>query len=155
MEAFMKVKLGNFELPQVQEVHTYDRRSLAEHKPPGMPGSVFQNLGRHPTEIVLWGVATGPKARDFVEKLDDSFRAARPLPFTSTVVAGAGIRKTLIADLHLEDLAGKPERFSYGLRLQEYITPETKQTGGNLDSGIRSHAKKLVGQMASTLTKKK
>ena len=151
----MKVKLGNLELPQVQEVYTYDRRSLAEHKPPGMPGSLFQNLGRHPTEIVLWGVATGPKARDLVEKLDDSFRASQPLPFTTTVIAGAGIRQTLIADLHLQDLAGKPERFSYGLTLREYITPETKQTTAGLDSGIRSNAKKLVGQMASNLTKKK
>jgi hypothetical protein len=151
----MKVKLGNLELPQVQEVYTYDHRSLAEHKPPGMRGSVFQNLGRHPTEIVLWGVATGPKARDLVEKLDDSFRAAQPLPFMTTVIAGAGIRKTLIADLHLQDLAGKPERFSYALTLREYITPETKQTGAGLDSGIRSDAKKLVGQMASHLTKKK
>lgn len=151
----MKVKLGNLELPQVQEIYTYDRRSLAEHKPPGMRGSVFQNLGRHPTEIVLGGVATGPKARDLVEKLNDSFRDAQPLPFMATVIAGAGIRKTLIADLRLQDLAGKPERFSYGLTLREYITPETKQTGAGLDSGIRSNAKKLVGQMASNLTKKK
>ena len=151
----MKVKLGNLELPQVQEICTYDRRSLTEHKPPGMPGSLFQNLGRHPTEIVLWGVATGPKAQDLAEKLNDTFRKAKPLPFTATVIAGAGIRQTLIADLHLEDLAGKPQRFSYGLRLREYITPATKKSTAGIDSQARSGANKLVGQMVSSLTKKK
>jgi hypothetical protein len=151
----MKVKLGNLELPQVQEVATYDRRSLAEHKPPGMPGSLFQNLGRHPTEIVLWGVATGPKAREFAEKLDDQFRAAKPLPFTAKIITGAGIRKALIADLRLQDLAGKPWRFAYGLTLREYITPATKKSASAQDPGIRSDAKNLVNQMASNLTKKK
>jgi hypothetical protein len=151
----MKVKLGKLELPQVQEVATYDRRSLAEHKPPGMPGSLFQNLGRHPTEIVLWGVATGPKARDFVEQLDNTFRAAKPLPFSASTIAGAGIRQTLIADLRLQDFAGKPGRFSYELSLREHITPQTKKSTAALDSELRSNAKKRVGQMASSLTKKK
>jgi hypothetical protein len=139
----MRVKLDNLELPQVQEVATYDRRSLAEHKPPGMAGSLFQNLmGNHPTRIVLWGVATGPGARKFVESLDGKFRAAQPVPFAADIIAGAGISQMLIADLHLEELAGKPDRFSYILALREFIKTAKSEDRTVLDAGIRSDAKR-------------
>jgi hypothetical protein len=151
----MKMKLDDLELPQVQEVATYDRRTLAEHKPAGMAGSLFQNLGRHPTAIVLWGVATGPSARQFAEKLDRKFRAAKPVPFSGDIIAGAGISQTLIADLRLEDLAGKPERFAYALALREFLKPAKTEDRTELDAGIRSDAKKLVGQLTANLTKPK
>ena len=54
--------LDDLELPLVQELTTYDRRTLSELKPPGMSGSLLQNLGRRPLRIVLWGVATDPDA---------------------------------------------------------------------------------------------
>ena len=45
----MRPMLDDLELPQVQQVVTYERRALAEHKQPGMAGSLFQNMGRRPT----------------------------------------------------------------------------------------------------------
>jgi hypothetical protein len=150
----MKVKLADLELPQVQEITVYDRRALAEHKPPGMAGSLFQNLGRRPTGILLSGVATGPAAFQFMEKLQGKFRAAKPLPFTADVVAGAGIRQTLMADVRFQDLAGKPQRFAYVVDLREYIRPSKAENQTALNDGIRSEGRKLASDLAARLTKK-
>jgi hypothetical protein len=151
----MKVKVGGLELPQVQEVATFDRRSLAEQKAPGMAGTLFQNMGRHPTGITLCGIATGPKARDFVERLNAKFQAAKPVSFTVDIVTGAGIAQMLIADFAVQDIAGKPERFVYGLSLREYINPASGQDHSALNAGIRSQGRNLVRNMATNLTKKK
>jgi len=87
----MRPMLDDLELPQVQEISAYDRRTLAEHKPPGMSGNFLQNLGRRPTRLVLWGVATGPEALTFTQKLDNKFRSAKPVPFTADIVTDAEI----------------------------------------------------------------
>jgi len=151
----VKVKLADLELPQVQEIAVYDRRALAEHKPPGMAGSVFQNLGRHPTGILLTGVATGPTAFPFMEKLQGKFRAGKPVPFTADLIAGAGIRQTLIADLRFQDLAGKPQRFAYALDLRELIKPSKPENQSTLNEGIRSEGRKLTNDLVANLTKRK
>ncbi len=143
-ESIMQPMLDDLELPQVQEIVTCDRRSLAEHKPPGMAGSLLQNLGRRPSRVVLWGVATGPDARDFADKLDSKFRASKPVPFTTDIVADSKIDQVLIDDLRLQDLAGKPERFAYVLTLREFIKPVAPEDTSGLDLGILDEAKQLV-----------
>lgn len=115
--------LDDLELPLVQELTTYDRRTLSELKPPGMSGSLLQNLGRRPLRVVVWGVATDPGALTTVEQLDGKFRAAKPVPFTGDIVADAHLDVVLIEDLRLQELAGKPQRYSYVLTLREYIKP--------------------------------
>jgi hypothetical protein len=112
--------LDDLELPQVQEITTYDRRSLTELKPPGMAGNLVQNLGRRPMRVVLWGVATDD-ALGFSEKLDTKFRAAKAVPFVADIVADAKLDFVLVEDLRLQELAGKPQRFSYVLTLREFI----------------------------------
>ena len=151
----MKVKLADLELPQVQEIEVYDRRALAEHKPPGMAGSIFQNLGRNPTRIVLSGVATGASAFQFMEKLQGRFLAAKPVPFTADIIAGAGIHQTLIANVRVQDLAGKPQRFAYALDLREFIKPSKSENQAALNNGIRSEGQKRTKDLAAKLTKKK
>jgi len=60
----MRPMLDDLPLPQVQEISTNEQRALAEHKPPSMAGSLLQNMGRRPTHLTLWGVASGPEAKD-------------------------------------------------------------------------------------------
>ena len=131
----MRPMVDDVELELVQEITTYDLRNLAEHKPPGMDGNLLQNLGRRPTRLVLWGVATGPEALQTTQKLDEKFRAARPVSFTADIVNDAEIQKMFIDDLKIQDLAGKPERFAYVLALREFIEPvEPATTAGPLDT---------------------
>lgn len=141
--------LDDLELPQVQEIATLERRVLAEHKPPGMAGSLLQNMGRRPTRLTLWGVATGPEALDFVEKLDGKFRAGQPVPFTADIVAEAQIEQVVIDDLRLQDLAGKPQRYAYVLTLREHIAPVEAEDLSALNPDILDDA---VGLMNNVTT---
>jgi hypothetical protein len=142
--------LDGLPLDQVQEISTYERRTLAEHKPPGMSGSLLQNLGRRPTRLVLWGVATGPEALSFTQKLEEKFRAAKPVPFTADIVADAEIELMLIDDLKLQELAGKPERYSYVLTLREFIKPVEPATAAPaLDTDILGDALNQINSLTS------
>jgi len=140
----MRPMLDDLELLQVQEITTLDRRAVAEHKPPGLDGSVLQNLGRRPTRLTLWGVATGPEALKFIEQLNDKYRAGQPLAFTADIVADAEIEKMIIDDLQTQDLAGKPERFAYALTLREHIEPVEPESAPGLDADILGDA---LGQL--------
>jgi hypothetical protein len=142
--------LDDLELPLVQELTTYDRRMLSEHKPPGMQGSLLQNLGRRPLRIVLWGVATDPGAQTTVEQLDGKFRAAKPVPFAGDIVTDAGLDLVLIEDLRLQELAGKPQRFGYVLTLREYIKPvdPAPATETGIDTDILGDALDRVNTIA-------
>lgn len=132
--------LDDIELPLVREVATHDRRMLSELKPPGMAGSVVQNLGRRPLRVVVSGFATGPDALATVQTLDDKFRAAKPVPFVGDIVADANLDLVLIEDLRLEELAGKPERFRYELTLREFIKPVDPAPDPGLDLQIETDA---------------
>jgi hypothetical protein len=147
----MRPLLDDIELVQVQEIGTYDKRALAEHKPPGMAGSLLQNLGRRPARIVLWGVATGDKALEFTQKLDDKFRAGKPVPFIADIVSESQIQQVLIDDLRLQDLAGKPERYAYVLTLREFIEPVEPEDAPLLDDSILDEAQSIMDQIAAGL----
>jgi len=151
----MRPMLDDLELPQVQEIRTHELRSLAEHKPPGMAGSYLQNLGRRPTLLLLWGVATGPDARDFLGKLEAKFRAGQPLPFTADIVADAAIDKVRVEDLKLDEVAGRPDRFTYVLALREAIEPVAPATATALDPGLDTDlladAAELTGDLIAGL----
>lgn len=145
----MKPMIDDLELPQVQEITTLDRRALAEHKPPSMSGSLLQNLGRRPTSLTLWGVATGPEALSFIEQLDEKFRASLPVSFTADIVTDAEIEKMIIDDLRVQDLAGKPQRHAYVLTLREYIEPVEPEDTSGLDTDILDDA---LGQLDNLMS---
>lgn len=147
----MRPMLDDLELPQVQEIRTHDLRALAEHKPPGMSGSLLQNLGRRPTVLLLWGVASGPDARDFITRLEDKFRAAQPVPFTADIVNEAGIDQVRIADLKLDELAGKPDRFTYILTLRKHIEPVEPEDTSFVDDDLLGDATGLIDGLVDGL----
>lgn len=147
----MRPMLDDLELPQVQEVRTLDLRALAEHKPPGMSGSLLQNLGRRPTVLLVWGVASGPTAHDFIASLEEKFRAAEPLPFTADIVNEAGIDRVRIADLRLDELAGKPDRFTYILTLREHQEPVEAEDTSFVDDDLLGDAAGLIDELVDGL----
>ena len=143
----MHPMLDDIELPQVQEITTYDRRMLAEHKPPGMDGSLLQNLGRRPNHLTLWGVKTGTDALTFVEDLEAKYRAGQPLSFVADIIADAEIEQMIIDDLQWQELAGKPNRYSYVLTLREYIEPVEPEDSSFLEDDILNDADDLFGDL--------
>jgi hypothetical protein len=147
----MRPMLDKFELPLAQEINTLERRVLAEHKPPGMAGSLLQNLGRRPFRVALWGVAAGPDAQSLIEELDKKWREGNPLPFTADIVADAQVENVVIENLHVQELAGKPERFAYVLTLREFIVPVEPANAALLDTDILADAKNLVDGFVAAL----
>jgi len=147
----MRPMLDDIELPQVQEIRSKERRVLAEHKPPGMEGSVLQNLGRRPLQLIVGGVVTGPEAFDFIETLNKKFRAGNPVTFTSDIVAEAEIDQLLIDDIKHQELAGKPKRVAYVLTMREYIEPVEAEDTSLLDSDILDQAQNLIDDLVDGL----
>jgi hypothetical protein len=128
--------LDDLELVHVQEITTLDHRMLAEHRAPGMDGSYLQNLGRRPVWIGLWGVAAGPDALAFIEKLNNLFRVGDPIPFIADITQDMELEKVIIDDLQTQDIAGMPERYSYVLTLREFIEPVEPASTAAVDADI-------------------
>lgn len=147
----MRPMLDDLELVQVQELGTYERRALTELKPPGMDGSLLQNLGRGPTQLALWGIASGPDAKGFLGQLEEKFRAGEPVAFVADVVADAEIEEMVIGDFRTQELAGKPERHAYVLTLREYIEPVEPEDVSALDGSILDEASGLVDGLVEGL----
>lgn len=152
----MKPMIDDIELPLVQEIATHDRRVLSEHKPPGMDGSLLQNLGRRPARLSLWGVATdepggGAAALISIQKLDEKFREGSPVSFIADISADSAIEKMVIDDLRLQELAGKPAQFAYVLTLREFIEPVEPEDLEALDTGVLSDAAGLMDDLLGGL----
>lgn len=147
----MRPMLDDIELPLVQEINTLEKRVIAEHKPPGMAGSLLQNLGRRPFRLALWGIATGGDAQSLIDNLDKKFRDGQPLPFTADIVADAELDQVVIHDLRVQELAGFPERFAYLLTLREYIEPLEPDDASLLDPDILADAQGLMDDIVSGL----
>jgi hypothetical protein len=147
----MNPMLDNLELPQVQEIATYNRRMLAEHKPPGMDGSLLQNLGRRPMRLSLWGIAAGDEALQFIEALDAKFRANQPVPFVADITADAEIDQMIIDEFKAQELAGKPHRYSYTLELREYIEPVEPVDLQAVDTSVLDEAGNLMDDLVDGL----
>jgi hypothetical protein len=148
----MNPMLDKLELPQVQEISIIERRMLAEHKAPGMDGSLFQNMGRRPTRLALWGIASGPVAQNFVQQLDGKFRDGKPLSFTTDIVVESKIDQVLIENLRVQDLAGKPQRYAYVLTLREYIEPTEPEDTSSVDADTQDDAQNIMDGMLPGLT---
>ncbi len=147
----MRPMLDDIELPQVQEIRAHEQRALAEHKPPAMAGSVLQNLGRHPACLIVGGIKTGPDALDFVETLNDKFRAGDPVTFVADIVADAELDTLLIDDLKFQEVAGKPQRYAYVLTLREYIEPVEAEDTSILDTDILDQVEELMDDLVDGL----
>lgn len=147
----MRPMIDDLELPQVQEIDLLEHRSLAEHRAPGMDGSLLQNLGRSPASLALWGVATGPGALDFTERLDAKFRAGEPVSFIADVVEDTEIERVVIDDLRFQELAGRPARSAFALTLREHVEPVAPATAAPLDDDLLEDARGLVDDLVGGL----
>ena len=147
----MRPMLDDLELPLVQEVATFDRRMLAEHKPVGMDGSVVQNLGRRATSIQLWGVTHGEASRPFMEALETAFRAGKPLAFIADITTNTAVEQVLIDDLRFQELGGKTDRFAYVLTLREHQKPVEPEDVSVVDADVLGDALDSVGDLLGGL----
>lgn len=147
----MRPMLGDLELTQVQEAALAERRALAEHHPPGVNGGVLQDLGREPSRFTVWGVAAGPDAATFIERLQAAFRDGAPRAFTADVDSGARVERVSIAGLRVEELAGKPQRWLYVLTLAEHQEPREPASAAAVEAGVADEAAGMMDNLVTAL----
>jgi hypothetical protein len=143
--------IDELELPQVQEIDLLERRDLAEHRAPGMDGSLLQNLGRGAACLALWGVASGSDALDFSDRLDAKFRAGEPVTFIADIAEDSAIEQMVIDDLRFQELAGKPRRFAFALTLREHLAPAEPAAASPLDADLLEEAQGLIDELVEGL----
>jgi hypothetical protein len=116
--------LGDFELPRVTRLETLEARDYLELPVPGRPGSLFQDLNRQPTRIVVEGSVFGEQAGlDFLNAVREKYTAGEPMTFTSDIVTGTELQYVLLQQLHVQAEASAPDQIDYSVWLAECPPP--------------------------------
>ena len=124
--------LGDFELPQVTRLETLETRDLLELPVPGRAGSLFQDLNRQPTRIVIEGSVFGEQpGLDFLASVREKYSAGEAMTFTSDIVNGTDLQYVLLQQLHVQAEASAPDQIDYSVWLVE--SPPPPPPGGLLD----------------------
>lgn len=117
------VMLDDLQLPLIQELRVREDRALVAHPVPGLDGAAHQQMGRRPIVISLIGFLVDDASLDALEKLRRKFQAHDPLPFTADITTATKVQQVIVDDLHVTEVAGKPQQYRYVMRLLEYIPP--------------------------------
>ena len=117
------VMLDDLQLPLLQEMRVREDRALVAHPVPGLDGAAHQQMGRRPTVISLVGFMADAASLAALEKLRRKFQAHDPVPFTADITTATQVQQVIIDDLHVTEMAGKPQQYRYVMRLFEYIPP--------------------------------
>ncbi|WP_309897339.1 hypothetical protein [Archangium sp.] len=126
----MPVRIGKIELIGLTNIYTEDARNLVQQRVPGQAGSVFQDLGREPVTIVMEGILLGEDTLGALEQLRTAQMKATPMSFAADAVAGADLTDVLIADFQVRQLAGHESRYSFFLKVKEYVEPPPAEDAG-------------------------
>ena len=117
-----KTKLLN----SVHNLKVEDKRSVVEHKIPGMEGGVLQDLGREPVQISFEGVIHGEEAKELLKNIRSKFKSGEAVPFASDLSGVADVTDVVIADLEYNEISGSPNSHTYSVTLKEYKPPPEK-----------------------------
>jgi hypothetical protein len=142
--------LGDYTLPRVTRLETLEQRQLAELEIPGRAGSLFQDLGRGPTRVVVEGSLYGTEpGTEFLTSAREKYLAAEPLTFVSDIATGTELQYVLIERLHVQAAACAPDQVDYTLWLVECPPPPPPpDLLGGIDTGLLDAA---AGMLDSAL----
>jgi len=132
--------LGEIELLLVQQITITEEQILVHHAVSGLDGDLLQRLNRDTTAIRLHGVLVGDDAKANLERLRQAFQAVEPLAFVADIMTATQVQQVVIADLDVEELAGRPERFGYRLTLREYVPPPPAEEVRHVDDEAQGEA---------------
>jgi hypothetical protein len=142
--------LADWELPRVTRLETLEAREFLELPVPGRAGSLFQDLNRKPTRIVIEGSVFGEEAGiEFLNAVREKYLAGEPLTFVSDIVSGTDIQYVLLQQLHIQAEASAPGQIDYAAWLSECPPPPPPpDILGGIDTGLLDAA---AGMLDSAL----
>jgi hypothetical protein len=146
--------LGDFELPRVTRLETLETRDLVELPVPGRTGSLFQDLNRQPTRIVIEGSVFGEQAGlDFLAAVRAKYAAGEPMTFTSDIVSGTELQYVLLRQLHVMAEASAPDQIDYAVWLTESPPPPPPGPGllDGIDAGLLDAAAGMLDSAMGAL----
>jgi len=115
------------ELRSVYNISVSEKRSIVEHKIPGLQGGVLQDLGREPVRISFEGIIYGEKAKEGLETIRSKFKAGQAVPFSSGISGVSEVTQVLIEDFQVEEVGGTTNRYRYWITLREYSIPPEEE----------------------------
>ena len=140
--------LGEFELPGLEYIESFERRALVQHRVPGLDGDYLQDLGSEANRILLAGTRAGDDDREtFLTKVRELFQTGQPTTFTADINTATDLTDVVIEDLQVAEVAGSPDTFRYLLVVRKYTPPPEPPQDGLLDGGILDDALGALGAM--------
>jgi hypothetical protein len=145
--------LGDWEIPRIASIRTYEDRRMIELPVPGRVGSLFQDLNTSPTRIAITGSLYGDEARDdFLQKLREKYKAGAPVTFVADIITATEVKYVVVQNLFLEENGRNPDQTDYFITLNESPPPPPPPDPlGGLDGDLLDAAGSLVGQVTGAL----
>jgi hypothetical protein len=151
----VKVKpvLGDWEIPSIASIRTFERRSFAEFEVPGRAGSLFQDLDATPARVAISGSLYGDEDRDdFVEELRGKFQAGEPVTFVADILTATEVRYVIIEAMRLQESGIRPDQTDYLFVLRESPPPPPPPDPlGGLDSDLLDQAGGFLDSVTGAL----
>lgn len=149
----MTPMLGDWELPRVTRLEVLETRDFLELPVPGRAGSLFQDLNRKPTRVVVEGSVFGEQnGLDFLNAVREKYLAGEPLTFVSDIVTGTDIQYMLLQQLHVQAEASAPDQIDYAVWLAESPPPPPPSNLlGGIDAGLLSDAAGMLDSAMGAL----
>jgi hypothetical protein len=145
--------LGGFELPRVTRLETLEARDFRELPVPGRPGSLFQDLNRQPTRVIVEGSIFGEQpGLDFLNSVREKYLAGEPMTFTSDIATGTEIQYVVLQQLHVQAEASAPNQIDYAVWLSE-CPPPPPPSGllDGIDTGLLDDAAGMLDSAMGAL----
>ncbi len=111
----------------VHNINISEKRSIVEHRIPGMQGSVLQDMGREPVRISFEGLVFGEDALNFLERVRSRYKAGQPVPFRSEISGVAEVTQVLVEEYQVEEVGGVINTYTYWIVLREYTPPPEEE----------------------------
>ena len=151
----MKIKpvLGDWEIPRIASIRTFERRAFAEFEVPGRAGSLFQDLDAEPARVAISGSLYGDEDRDdFVQELRGKFQAGEPVTFVADILTATEVRYVIIEAMRLQESGVRPDQTDYHFVLRESPPPPPPPDPlGGLDSDLLDQAGGFLDSVTGAL----
>jgi hypothetical protein len=145
--------LGEWVVPRLVALETLEQRDLVELPVPGRPGSLFADLDRAPTRILLAGSVFGDELRDeFLTQVRTAFRDGVPVTFVADILTATDVQHVVIERLEFAERAETPGQLDYLVVCVESPPPPPPPNPlGGIDEGLLAAADGIAGTLGDAL----
>lgn len=127
----------------------------------GLDGQVQQRIARPSHLFQIEGLMMGEKAADHLKSLQEKTAAGEELTFSADITKALDLKKVVITQMNVREVAGVPGRYAYCLQIVESppLPPPAKLSGGfgfglddlGFDTDLLGELSDLAGDLAAAV----